>query len=228
MAVNDPLPCSMLGQCWTPDTNRDAIRDWRRVVGSDPPVEGAQLMTRTKVLVSASALALGAALSIQSMPARAGNVCEVWNGTTTVIPGSAPGAHALACDGIATGDYSLAIGYSSWAQDDKATAIGAYSSAVTPQSSAFGYTALAIGSKATATGAFSYAFGDYSSAYGNLAQAMGLYSSVFGTSSHAAGDTAAHLARIRAPAATTASRWEQRQPPISILARRSGQLRGAW
>src|SRR5690348_5031358 len=76
-------------------------------------------MTRTKVFVSTSALALGVSLGVCASPAAAGNVCAAGLGT-------AAGSYALACGltASAPGSWATAIGYGAYASGQWSSAHG--------------------------------------------------------------------------------------------------------
>jgi len=133
-------------------------------------------MTRTKIFISASAVALGAALALAPTTASAQEVCDVAGAPA----GTATGGGALACGtgSDATGLHSVAIGYDADATDHGSTAVGYGSDATGYYSVAVGHWAYATASGTTAVGGNANADGLNSTAIGYNADTAGFENSV--------------------------------------------------
>ena len=174
--------------------------------------KGMNIMTRTKIFISASTVAIGAALALGATPAAAQAVCDVAgvpSGTATGTPSFAcgPGTQATGAfsvavgrDSTATGDYSTAVGDGAYATGTDGTAVGDNSRATDYATSVgfgagagrgglpdAGIASTSVGVDALASGYESVANGYYATASGDYSVAVGEYAVAGGANSIAIG-----------------------------------------
>lgn len=125
---------------------------------------------------------------------------------------------AMGYSTTASGDYSTALGYYSQATGDHATAMGFSTIASATVSTALGYSTDATGNYSTATGFNSTASGQYSTAMGATSTASGLISTAIGALAAATGDYATAFGENTTAESgyeTTLGRWNTDYVPIS-------------
>ncbi len=131
-------------------------------------------MTRTTILKSASAIAIGIAAFAAATPAAAqGVVCELTESPVSTTNNTGKGATATGLNSLACGPNAVALLDDNLAVGDGATATGVRSTAVGTDSMATNEETTAVGYDATATGFNSSAFGALADATGRGATAIG-------------------------------------------------------